>query len=76
MAANNDNSQLKTGFNEPSKSYLVYTDGLLTSQYEARANAQDGDPCFLTQYTYVTATSRVEKILESNATWDEDWDIA
>lgn len=76
MAADNDNGQLITGMNEPVKQYCVYNgDGLLIDLYEARANAEDGDPCFRTTYTYVTATTRIEKVLEANATWDEDWDI-
>lgn len=76
MAADNDNSQLKTGVNEPVKQYCVYNgDGLLTELYEARANAEDGDKCMLTEYTYVTGTTRIEKTRESISEWDSTWDI-
>jgi hypothetical protein len=75
MASSNDNSHLKTGFHEPVKSHSVYTAGLLTSHYEARANAGDGAPCMLTTYTYVSGTSNVENTKESISTWDSDWDI-
>lgn len=77
MSANNDNSQLKTGMHEPVKQYQIFDgDGRVTHLYEARANAADGDPCMLTRFSYDGTSSRIEKTLESVASWDESWDIA
>lgn len=76
MSANNDNSQLKTGMHEPVKQFQIFdVTGRVTHLYEARANAEDGDPCMLTQYSYDGVSSRIEKTLESVDSWDSDWDI-
>lgn len=73
----NDTGLLKTNLHELVKKFVVYDgNSRPTDVYEARANAQDGDPCLRTQYAYVSPTSTlVEKQLEVAATWDADWDI-
>lgn len=74
--ANNDRSQLITGMGEPVKQYCIFDgSGRVTHIYEAKATAENGDPCFLTQYDYDGTSSRVEKTLESNSTWNSSWDI-
>jgi len=47
----------------------------VTEQYEALANTVHGGPCLKTEYVYVGATTDVEKMQESLATWDSAWDI-
>ena len=47
----------------------------VTSQYEAFANAIDGQPCIRTDYTYVGATTNVDAMKESMSTWQAAWDI-
>lgn len=72
----NDTGHLKTNQNEMIKSYITY-DGSdrMSVVYEARANAEDGDPCMKTTYTYVTGTTRIEKMLEEVAEWDSSYDM-
>lgn len=41
----------------------------LSEQYEALANTADNGPCLKTDYTYVGATTRVEKMRESVGIW-------
>jgi hypothetical protein len=70
------NSFVKSGNEEYLKQYLVY-DGSnrITQIYEAMANALNGDPCLLTEYGYVGISSRVEKMRESESTWDSSWEL-
>lgn len=67
---------LQTLGREIMKVYRVYdgSDRLVT-QYEAVANCEHGKPCVKTEYTYVGATTRIEKMKESQATWDSSYDI-
>lgn len=76
MTAQNETAILKTMFQELIKEYATY-DGSnrLSSLYQARANAENGDPCLRTQYEYSGATTRIVKRKESRAIWDSSWDI-
>ena len=58
------------------KLFKVYdgSDRLIT-QYEAVANAIDGQPCLKTTYTYIGATTKVEKMKEALDTWLAAYDI-
>lgn len=64
------------GKNEYIKEFYVY-DGSdrLISLYQARNNANDGEPALLTEYTYVGATAVIEKMRESQSTWSAAYDI-
>lgn len=76
MANEDRTSRLKTTAYELVKQYIVYdVDGRQTDVYTARTDAADGGACTRTQYEYVTATTRVNKRKESNATWDSTWDM-
>lgn len=62
--------------NEIVKVFRVYDGGdRLIEQYEAVANATDGSPCLRTDYEYVGATTRVEKMKESLGVWLAAYDI-
>lgn len=76
MVAQNKYEHLRTNAYEYIKSYLVY-DGSDRMQYvyEARANAQHGEPCLKTTYTYWTTSARIKQMKEEEATWDSSWDI-
>lgn len=58
------------------KVFKVYdgSDRLIT-QYEAVANAVDQSPCLKTDYTYIGATTKVEKMRESQGIWLAAYDI-
>ncbi len=62
--------------NEYTKEYCVY-DGSnrLSELYQAATDAEDADPCLLTEYSYDGASSRVEKRKESVSAWQVAWDI-
>jgi hypothetical protein len=62
--------------NEVVKVFKVY-DGSdrLIEQYEALANAPDQAPCLKTEYTYIGATTKVEKMKESRGVWLAAYDI-
>lgn len=72
----NVDGYVKTHSSENIKVYITY-DGSdrMEYVYEARANAQHGEKCLKTQYTYVTGTTRVEKMKETETEWDSSWDI-
>lgn len=72
----NADELLRTLGKEVIKVYRVY-DGSnrLTEQYEALANTINGGPALKTEYTYVGATTDVEKMKESLTTWNSAWDI-
>lgn len=61
---------------EGTKTHSVY-DGSsrLTDFYVAAVDAEDGDPCLRTRYTYSGATNLVENSKDELATWDSTWDI-
>lgn len=65
-----------TGLKENIKQYFEY-DGSsrMVTVYEARANAQNGEPCLKTTYTYVSTSTRVQAMKEEDATWSSAWDI-
>ena len=67
---------LRTLSKEVVKVFKVYdgSDRLIT-QYEAMANAIDQAVCLKTEYTYVGATTRVEKMNESLGVWLLAYDI-
>ncbi len=72
----NGYGHLLTGEKEYIKQYFEYDGSArMVTVYEARANAADGEPCLKTTYEYVGATTRVEKMVEEEAEWDETWDI-
>lgn len=58
------------------KVYRVY-DGSdrVQSQYEAYAHTLDGETCLRTDYTYVAASTRVEKMQEYVDVWSSAYDI-
>lgn len=58
------------------KIYRVYdgSDRLIT-QYEALANTLNNEPCLKTEYTYVGATTLVEKMKESISVWLTAYEI-
>ena len=62
--------------NEIVKVFKVY-DGSdrLIEQYEALANTVANGPCLKTDYTYVGATTRVEKMKESIGVWLASYEI-
>jgi hypothetical protein len=58
------------------KVFRVYdgSDRLITS-YEAFANAADGQTCLKTEYAYIGATTKLEKLKESLDVWSSAYDI-
>lgn len=75
--AGNQTRTLTTGRNEYTKSFLVYdSEGRLEYVYEAASDASDGKPCLVTQYGYVTGTTRIEKRREYEGLWSAAYDIA
>jgi hypothetical protein len=76
MANEDRTSNLKTTAYELVKQYVEYDASDRTEYvYTAHTDAADGTPCTVTQYVYDGVSSRVIKRKESNATWDETWDI-
>jgi hypothetical protein len=67
---------LNTLKNEIVKVFKVY-DGSdrLIEQYEALANAAANAPCLKTEYTYIGATTKVEKMKESIGVWLAAYEI-
>jgi len=61
---------LRTLSKEVVKVFKIYdgSDRLIT-QYEAVANADDNAVCLKTEYTYIGATTKVEKMKESLSVW-------
>jgi hypothetical protein len=77
MAVGNKGRHLTTGANEYIKSYIEYDGSArMVAVYEARANAADGDPCLKTEYQYDGATTRIQKMHESEDEWDATWDVS
>ncbi len=61
---------LKSGFHEGMKSYYAYdASDRLEYIYESPLHTADGEPCLVTQLTYVGVTSRVQKKKESQGAW-------
>lgn len=77
MAINSHVSDMvSTHFEEGIKSICVYdASDRLEFHYVANIDAEDGDLCMATQYTYVGTSTRVEKTKESKALWQSAWDI-
>ncbi len=75
--ATNKYEHLKTNTHEYMKQYITLNgSGLPEYIYEARANAEDGEPCMRTQYVYdVTYTTTVVKMIETETTWSAAYDI-
>ncbi len=61
---------------EALKTYRIYdgSDRLITT-YETFTNTVNGGPAIKTQYTYVGATTRVEKMKETIDVWSSAYDI-
>jgi hypothetical protein len=72
----NADEMLQALSKEVVKSKSVYdgSDRLIT-RYEAFANAENGQPCLKTDYTYVGITTKVDASKESLAVWDASWDF-
>ena len=67
---------LKTQLHELAKQYIEYDlDGRPSVIYTAQTNTKHGVACSKVTYEYVPGTSRVLKMKEDNATWDQAWDI-
>lgn len=61
---------------EGTKTHSVYdVSSRLTDFYVAPVDAQDGDSCLRTTYTYVGATNLVENSKDVISAWDSSWDI-
>jgi hypothetical protein len=61
---------------EAVKTYATYdASQRLEYFYTAMADAQHGDRCLVTQYTYDGTSGRVVKSKESLSLWDSSWDI-
>ena len=70
MAVGNKGRHLTTGGHEYIKSYITYdASSRMEYVYEARANAEDGDPCLRTQYVYDGVSTRITKMKETESTW-------
>lgn len=67
---------LQTLMREVVKVYRTY-DGSdrVTAEYEAVANAADGQPCLKTEYTYTGARTTPDKMKESLDVWSAAYDI-
>ena len=67
---------LRTIRYEALKLFRVYDNlNRVIAQYEAPLTAKTGDLCMKTQYSYVSTSSRVEKMKESLDSWDSSWDL-
>lgn len=76
MVAQNEDGFVKTFARESMKQYITYdASSRMEYVYEARANAQDGDPCLKTQYVYSGVTTRIIKMKETVTTWSSAYDI-
>lgn len=69
--------ELKTQAHTYVKQYIVYDGNQRPIEiYTAQTDAADGANCSKVEYTYISPTSsKVEKMKESNASWDATWDI-
>lgn len=67
---------VKTHIAEAIKQYFEY-DGSdrMVVVYSASTGALHGESCGKTEYAYDGGSTRVIKMKESLATWDEAWDI-
>lgn len=61
--------------NDAVKEYIVYDgSGRMFQHYVAPADADDGAPCILTQYAYVTTSTNVQYRKEMISTWQKAWE--
>ena len=76
MTTTDNTGHITTNSREIIKSYITY-DGSdrMSVVYEARSGALNDEPCLKTTYTYVTGTTRVEKMKEETALWSSAYDI-
>jgi len=56
------------------KRFYDGSDRVIT-QYEAVANATNGQPCIRTDYAYVGVSTLLDAMKESMSTWQSAWDI-
>ncbi len=71
----NEYGELITHQREYMQSYIVRDGGgRMLTVYEARANAQDGNPCLRTDYNY-NADGLITGMKEEKAAWDSSWDF-
>jgi len=76
MATDNKRGHIQTAQGEFMKWHYVYDITLRPEYiYEVHTDASNGDPCMVTQYSYVGSTTRIENAKESSSTWDSTWDI-
>ena len=62
---------------EITKEYTVFDgSGRVSEFYQAQSDAENGDPCLKTTYSYhATYTTQVFKRKEEMSSWNSSWDI-
>lgn len=76
IGSNRASNLLKPQAHESIKQHFVYDgSGRMTEVYTAHSEAENGNGCMLTQYSYDGATNRVIFHKESLSTWNSAWDI-
>lgn len=83
MAAEKENqtSNLRTILEGLTKTYLIHdSNNRIIAAYEAKTEAESGDPCMLTRFSYrqgASISSQVRFTKEENSFWDPEnngWD--
>lgn len=73
--ATDKTSLIKTSLNEYTKCHQEFdSQSRLEYLYTAGVQAQTGDPCMVTRYSYVGGTSYVSYMKEYEGTWNESWE--
>ena len=76
MAGVSSKDVLKTLKNEALKEYRVYdVQNRPSAIYQVYTDAEHGDNCLKTEYTYDGLSNRIIKKRETVALWDALWDI-
>lgn len=72
---NNKTAILKSIVNEYSKSKQLFdVNGRLEFLYVAPVDVKNGEPCFVTQYSYVGLTAVVDYMKEGESVWQTIWE--
>jgi len=67
---NSKTAIIKTALNEYTKSKQIFDgSGRLEYLYVAGIQAKNNDPCIVTRYTYIGATSNVDYVKEYEGKW-------
>lgn len=76
MSALSNKDMIKSLKHEALKEFREY-DGLSRpiAVYQANTDADNGDMCLKTEYTYVLTSNRIEKKKETLTAWLSIWDI-